>query len=78
MPETQLSFVNREISASKNSQVEGRWITTTDKKKMLTWVIYPPDFDPSKNILQYFTAKEDSEHSKPVLFLSLELPAYGC
>jgi len=47
--ETQLSFVNREIlSQVKTARVEGRWITTTDKKKMLTWVIYPPDFDPSK------------------------------
>lgn len=29
-------------------KVEERWITTTDKKKMLVWVIYPPHFDPSK------------------------------
>ena len=28
--------------------VESRWITTTDKKKMLVWVIYPPHFDPAK------------------------------
>jgi dipeptidyl aminopeptidase/acylaminoacyl peptidase len=25
-----------------------RWITTTDGKQMLTWVIYPPHFDPGK------------------------------
>lgn len=24
------------------------WVNTTDHKKMLTWVIYPPDFDPAK------------------------------
>jgi dipeptidyl aminopeptidase/acylaminoacyl peptidase len=29
-------------------KVESRWITTTDKKKMQVWVIYPPHFDPSK------------------------------
>jgi dipeptidyl aminopeptidase/acylaminoacyl peptidase len=32
----------------KKSRVEKRMITTTDGKKMLTWVIYPPDFDPNK------------------------------
>lgn len=29
-------------------KVEKRWIKTTDNKEMLTWVIYPPDFDPAK------------------------------
>ncbi len=29
-------------------KVEARWVTTTDNKKMLTWVIYPPHFDPNK------------------------------
>lgn len=29
-------------------KIESRWITTTDKKKMQVWVIYPPHFDPSK------------------------------
>ena len=29
-------------------RVEGRWITTTDGKQMLVWVIYPPQFDPQK------------------------------
>jgi len=28
--------------------VEKRWIETSDGKEMLTWVIYPPNFDPSK------------------------------
>ena len=31
-----------------NITTEKRWITTTDGKKMLTWVILPPNFDPSK------------------------------
>ncbi len=29
-------------------KVEKRWIKTTDNKDMLTWVIYPPHFDPNK------------------------------
>ena len=29
-------------------KVEERWIGTTDGKQMLTWVIYPPKFDPEK------------------------------
>ncbi len=47
--EVQLSFVNKDIlSQVKSAKVVARWITTTDNKKMLTWVIYPPDFDPAK------------------------------
>lgn len=30
------------------SQVQERWVPTTDGKHMLTWVILPPDFDPAK------------------------------
>lgn len=29
-------------------KVEGRWMKTTDNKEMLTWVVYPPHFDPNK------------------------------
>jgi dipeptidyl aminopeptidase/acylaminoacyl peptidase len=32
----------------KKSKVEKRMIRTTDGKEMLTWVIFPPDFDPAK------------------------------
>ena len=28
--------------------MEQRWIRTTDGQKMLTWVVFPPHFDPSK------------------------------
>ena len=28
--------------------VEARWMKTTDGKEMLTWVVYPPQFDPEK------------------------------
>ncbi|WP_343700654.1 S9 family peptidase [Chitinophaga sp.] len=30
------------------SKVEERWTKTTDGKDLLSWVIYPPDFDPAK------------------------------
>ena len=47
--DTELSFENKEILAQlKMGNVEERWITTTDNKQMLTWVIYPPDFDSTK------------------------------
>ena len=47
--ETQLSNLNRPIYDNvKMGAVEERWVTTTDKKQMKVWVIYPPDFDPSK------------------------------
>jgi len=47
--ETQLSFTNKEILKDvKSARVEERWMTTTDNKKMLVWVVYPPDFDPNK------------------------------
>lgn len=38
-------YLVKEINWGK---VEKRWITTTDNKKMLTWVIYPPNFDSTK------------------------------
>lgn len=46
---TQLSNIN---TATYNSlalgKTERRYVTTTDNKKMLVWVIFPPNFDPSK------------------------------
>lgn len=32
----------------KMGKVESRWVKTTDGKEMLVWLIFPPDFDPSK------------------------------
>ena len=32
----------------KMGEVQKRWVRTTDGKRMLTWVILPPDFDPNK------------------------------
>ncbi len=47
--ETRISFVNQEIlERTAMGKVEKRWVTTTDDKEMLVWVIYPPNFDPDK------------------------------
>lgn len=35
-------------SQIERSAVEPRWQKTTDGKDMLTWIIYPPHFDPNK------------------------------
>ncbi len=45
----QLTFTNKHILDSiKLGSVEKRWVTTTDNKKMLVWMIYPPYFDKTK------------------------------
>lgn len=45
----QLSHANDDKYAKINlSKVEKRFVTTTDGQKMLEWVIYPPNFDPTK------------------------------
>ncbi len=45
----QLTHVNDDIYDNITlSKVEKRAVTTSDGKNMLTWVIYPPDFDPNK------------------------------
>lgn len=47
--QTQISFINKPIlDQLEMGKVEERWIPTTDGKQMLTWVIYPPQFDPTK------------------------------
>jgi len=47
--EQQLTFVNKNIYDAVNmGKVEERSVKTTDGKDMLVWVVYPPDFDPSK------------------------------
>jgi dipeptidyl aminopeptidase/acylaminoacyl peptidase len=46
---TQLTHVNDAVYAKlKLPRVERRYLTTTDGKKMLTWVVLPPDFDATK------------------------------
>lgn len=45
----QLTHVNDNIYNSIGlSRTERRWVATTDNKKMLVWVIYPPGFDAKK------------------------------
>ena len=45
----QLTTENKQIyDQLEMGRVEGRWMKTTDGKDMLTWVIYPPQFDPNK------------------------------
>lgn len=45
----QLTHVNDDIySTIGKSKIEKRMVKTSDGKDMLTWVIYPPDFDPNK------------------------------
>ena len=47
--ETQMTFTNRRLLKDITmGEVDERWIETTDGKQMLTWVIYPPNFDPDK------------------------------
>lgn len=47
--EEQLTFTNRAIlKGVKFGKTTKRWITTTDGKKMLVWIILPPDFDSNK------------------------------
>ncbi len=47
--EEQLTFTNRELLKDVELGITTkRWITTTDEKKMLVWVILPPNFDANK------------------------------
>ncbi|RLD35643.1 MAG: peptidase S9 [Bacteroidetes bacterium] len=47
--ETQITFVNKEVlDHIVPAEYEKRWVGTTDGKKELVWVIYPPNFDKSK------------------------------
>ena len=45
----QLTFINKTIYESvEMGKVEEKYIKTSDNKDLQMWVIYPPDFDPSK------------------------------
>lgn len=45
----QLTSINQPVyDKITMGRVEKRWIGTTDGKEMLTFVVYPPDFDPAK------------------------------
>ena len=45
----EISFENKSITDQlAKAEVKPRWIKTTDNKQMLTWIVYPPHFDPNK------------------------------
>ena len=45
----QLTYINKgKLENLKPVKVEKRMVETFDKKSMLCWVIYPPDFDPNQ------------------------------
>lgn len=45
----QLTQINKaDLANIPEPTVEEKWITTTDGKKMLTWIIYPPNYDADK------------------------------
>ncbi len=45
----QLSFENEHLLSQLDAHnTEARWLDTVDGEKMLTWVLYPPQFDASK------------------------------
>ncbi len=47
--ENQITFVNKDVlDQLKPVDVKERWTKTTDNKQMLSWVVYPPDFDSTK------------------------------
>jgi dipeptidyl aminopeptidase/acylaminoacyl peptidase len=47
--QTQFTFANSELlENTQMGRVEKRWVTTSDEKQMLVWVIYPPNFDATK------------------------------
>lgn len=47
---TPFTKVNEDIYASIDfsTEIQARWITTTNGEKMLTWVVLPPNFDSTK------------------------------
>ncbi len=54
----QITHINDEIYASLDlPEVTKRWVETTDGKKMLVWVILPPNFDENKKYPAIFYAQ---------------------
>lgn len=46
---SEISFESKQVlDQMAIGKSEPRWIPTSDGKQMLTWVIYPPNFDPNK------------------------------
>ena len=56
--EQQITFTNQDLlNQLSMGRTEGRWMTTHDGKQMLTWVIYPPNFDPNQKYPTLLYAK---------------------
>lgn len=46
---TRLTNLNKDLMATfKKPGIKETWFTSTDGKKVQSWLIFPPDFDPSK------------------------------
>lgn len=47
---TELSFTNKELLSKLHfGKPVKRWVKTSDNKDMLTWVVFPPDFDSTRS-----------------------------
>ena len=45
----QITYENEHLLGQLDKhETEARWLTTVDGQKMLTWVLFPPQFDPAK------------------------------
>lgn len=54
----QITHVNDEIYNKLDlPEITQRWVKTTDNKRMLVWVILPPNFDPTKRYPAIFYAQ---------------------
>ena len=75
----QISFINKEIYGSvKMGKTEERYIKTKDNKDLQMWVIYPPDFDPSKKYPALLYCKGGTTGSiGSELVVQMELPDDG-
>ena len=76
----QLSHVNDEAySKLQMGKFERRYVTTTDGKKMLVWMMFPPNFDASKKYptLLYCQGGPQSPLDS-ILFIPLEPAVDGC
>ena len=75
-----ITDVNGHIYESiKIGKTEEKYIKTKDNKDLQMWVIYPPDFDPSKKYpALLFCEGGPSVCTRSVLVIPLEFSDYGC
>ena len=66
------------LSQLAEHDTEARYVKTVDGKDMLTWVLYPPQFDPSKEYpFHPHLSGRPAGHIEPGLVIPLELPSDG-